>query len=102
MCSDLYMQRDLPTRVKRKIHAIGGTRGIWSMPIKQSTRVSGSTSGRDPESDSIIMSTDANPSPGLSRVNLYSDWLNATLNVLNALFRLPSGVGRPTSISQLD
>ncbi|KAL6299343.1 CPSF A subunit region-domain-containing protein [Sparassis latifolia] len=66
-------QRDLPTRTKRKLHAVGGGRGMWSLPVRQAVKVNGSTYERavNPfytENDSIIISTDANPSPGLSRI----------------------------------
>ena len=68
-------QRDLPTRTKRKIHAIGGARGMWSLPVRQPVKVNGSTFERPAnpfhtEKDTLIISTDATPSPGLSRVNL--------------------------------
>lgn len=68
------MQRDLPVRTKRKLHVLGGARGIWSIPVRQSHRVNGTsyekTSGGlfAGESDTIVISTDANPSPGVSRV----------------------------------
>ncbi|KAI0634706.1 CPSF A subunit region-domain-containing protein [Trametes polyzona] len=66
-------QRDMPTRSKRKLHAIGGGRGMWSLAVRQPVKVSGSTFERPAnpyraENDSIIISTDANPSPGLSRI----------------------------------
>ncbi|KAH9943547.1 CPSF A subunit region-domain-containing protein [Amylocystis lapponica] len=66
-------QRDLPARIKRKLHAIGGGRGMWSLPVRQAVKVNGSTYERPanpfhPENDSVIISTDANPSPGLSRI----------------------------------
>jgi cleavage and polyadenylation specificity factor subunit 1 len=46
---------------------------MWSLPVRQSVKVNGVTYQRPAnpyqvENDSIIMSTDANPSPGLSRV----------------------------------
>ncbi|KAI6021714.1 CPSF A subunit region-domain-containing protein [Pisolithus microcarpus] len=55
-------QRDLPVRVKRKLHVLGGARGIWSFPVRQSHRPSFTS-----ERDTVIISTDANPSPGVSR-----------------------------------
>ncbi|KAL4078098.1 CPSF A subunit region-domain-containing protein [Scleroderma yunnanense] len=66
-------QRDLPVRVKRKLHVLGGARGIWSFPVRQSHRVNGTsyekaTSPFVSEHDTVIISTDANPSPGVSRV----------------------------------
>ncbi|KZT07933.1 uncharacterized protein LAESUDRAFT_724410 [Laetiporus sulphureus 93-53] len=70
-------QRDLPTRIKRKMHAIGGGRGMWSIPVRQAVKVNGSTYERPAnpfhsENDSVIVSTDANPSPGLSRIAIRS------------------------------
>ncbi|TCD71004.1 mRNA cleavage and polyadenylation factor subunit [Steccherinum ochraceum] len=67
-------QRDLPTRVKRKVHAIGGGRGIWSLPVRQAVKVNGATYERPTNphyslNDAVIISTDANPSPGLSRIS---------------------------------
>lgn len=70
----LSVQRDLPVRTKRKLHVLGGARGIWSIPVRQSHRVNGTsyekTSGGlyAGENDTIVISTDANPSPGVSRV----------------------------------
>ncbi|KAK7451137.1 mRNA cleavage and polyadenylation factor subunit [Stygiomarasmius scandens] len=62
-------QRDLPIRTKRKLHAIGGARGMWSLPIRQPLKAAGpSTFGKAGEQDTLIISTDANPSPGLSRI----------------------------------
>ncbi|OJA10745.1 hypothetical protein AZE42_07268 [Rhizopogon vesiculosus] len=66
-------QRDLPTHTKRKLHVLGGARGIWSLPVRQSHRVNGlsyekATSPFAAEIDTIIISTDANPSPGVSRI----------------------------------
>ncbi|KAJ3476928.1 hypothetical protein NLI96_g10812 [Meripilus lineatus] len=70
-------QRDLPIRVKRKLHAIGGGRGMWSLPVRQAVKVNGSTFERPSNphhtsNDAVIISTDANPSPGLSRVSMRS------------------------------
>ncbi|KAG6916934.1 hypothetical protein DXG01_004621 [Tephrocybe rancida] len=66
-------QRDLPIRTKRKLHAIGGARGMWSLPIRQPVKAGGITyeHAMDPyhtENDTLILSTDVNPSPGLSRI----------------------------------
>lgn len=55
-------KRDMPTRSKRKLHAIGGGRGMWSLPVRQASNHFQSAH------DSVIISTDANPAPGLSRV----------------------------------
>jgi cleavage and polyadenylation specificity factor subunit 1 len=65
-------------RVKRKLHAIGGGRGMWSLPIRQ--RVN------DPfevNHDTVVLSTDVNPSPGLSRVCL--SLFFATFSVLTLI-----------------
>ncbi|KZT18929.1 hypothetical protein NEOLEDRAFT_1142724 [Neolentinus lepideus HHB14362 ss-1] len=64
-------QRDLPTRVKRKLHAIGGGRGMWALPVRQPLKMNGASyekAANQMENDTIIVSTDANPSPGLSRI----------------------------------
>ncbi|ESK98097.1 cleavage and polyadenylation specific protein [Moniliophthora roreri MCA 2997] len=67
-------QRDLPFRTKRKLHIIGGGRGMWSLPIRQSIKASGisfekATNPYQFENDNLIISTDVNPSPGLSRIS---------------------------------
>ncbi|KAJ7291148.1 CPSF A subunit region-domain-containing protein [Mycena rebaudengoi] len=65
-------QRDLPIRTKRKLHAIGGARGLWSLPIRQPPKAGANSLERavdQAENDSLIISTDANPSPGLSRLS---------------------------------
>jgi cleavage and polyadenylation specificity factor subunit 1 len=71
--SKWFLQRDLPARTKRKLHIIGGARGMWSLPVRQPVKVNGVSYERpvNPyqlENDSLIVSTDASPSPGLSRV----------------------------------
>jgi len=60
-------QRDLPVRRKRKILAISGSRGIWSLPIRQPLRNNTAAYGGQ-DNDTLILSTDINPSPGSSRV----------------------------------
>ncbi|KAI5121116.1 hypothetical protein M0805_002789 [Coniferiporia weirii] len=68
-------QRDLPTRAKRKLHAVGGARGVWSLPVRQPLRIGGSSAERirglphalSEVYDTVIVSTDTNPSPGLTR-----------------------------------
>ncbi|KZT36486.1 hypothetical protein SISSUDRAFT_989137 [Sistotremastrum suecicum HHB10207 ss-3] len=58
-------QNFLPTRVKRKMHAIGGSKGIWHIPLRQAPKFNGvATNGNH----GVIISTDATPTPGLSRV----------------------------------
>jgi hypothetical protein len=67
----MYQKRDLPSRIKRKLHAIGGSRGVWSLSVRPGSRPYSTTAGRSgilPDDDSIIVSTDATPAPGLSRV----------------------------------
>ncbi|TDL22024.1 hypothetical protein BD410DRAFT_828742 [Rickenella mellea] len=62
-------QRDLPTRTKRKLHAIGGARGVWSIPVRQSLATNAAASmASQQDYDTVIVSTDTNPSPGLSRI----------------------------------
>ncbi|KAH6906093.1 hypothetical protein BKA70DRAFT_1191418 [Coprinopsis sp. MPI-PUGE-AT-0042] len=67
-------QRDLPTRTKKKLLAIGGTRGLWSLPIRQGAWLSGFFARLtynfcvQKERDTLILSTDATPSPGFSRI----------------------------------
>ncbi|KAF8156589.1 CPSF A subunit region-domain-containing protein [Crassisporium funariophilum] len=66
-------QRDLPVLMKRKLHIIGGARGLWSLPIRQSVRASGISYEKpvnpfQADNDTLILSTDINPSPGLSRI----------------------------------
>ncbi|KAL0957913.1 hypothetical protein HGRIS_000094 [Hohenbuehelia grisea] len=66
-------QRDLPARTKRKLHAIGGARGVWSLPIRQPVKANGISYERPAnpfhtENDTLIISTDATPPPGLSRI----------------------------------
>lgn len=68
-----HVQRDLPIRVKRKVNPVGGIRGMWSLPIRQSLKTNGVSYERvanpyEVENDTVLVSTDANPSPGLSRV----------------------------------
>ncbi|CAA7257397.1 unnamed protein product [Cyclocybe aegerita] len=66
-------QRDLPVLTKRKLHVIGGARGLWSLPIRQPVKTSGISYEKpanpfQSETDTLILSTDVNPSPGLSRI----------------------------------
>ncbi|KAG8693476.1 mRNA cleavage and polyadenylation factor subunit [Ceratobasidium sp. 394] len=54
-------QKDLPTRTKRKLPAVGGARGVWSIALRtKSSGVEGL--------DTVIVSTDLAPSPGISRI----------------------------------
>ncbi|KAF8886806.1 CPSF A subunit region-domain-containing protein [Infundibulicybe gibba] len=66
-------QRDLPVRTKRRLHPVGGARGMWSLPIRQPIKAGGISYERpvnpyQSDNDTLIISTDANPSPGLSRI----------------------------------
>lgn len=50
---------------------------MWSLAVRQAVKVNGSTYERPSNphhggNDAVIISTDANPSPGLSRVALLS------------------------------
>lgn len=70
-------QNVLPAMKKGKLHAIGGIRGMWSLPIRQPVKSGGASFDRSqnpfkPEHDTLIISTDAIPSPGLSRVRKQS------------------------------
>lgn len=90
-------QRDLPTHTKRKLHVLGGARGIWSLPIRQSHRVNGLSYEKAAgpfasEIDTIIISTDANPSPGVSRVSIIT---------LCVLLAKPSQIATRTTKSDL-
>jgi cleavage and polyadenylation specificity factor subunit 1 len=78
-------QRDLPVQVKRKLHAIGGARGVWSLPVRTPFK-SNTSHGQhgEYESDTVIVSTDANPSPGLSRISNRS-----AQNDINITNRIP-------------
>lgn len=63
------LQRVMPTQLKKKMPAIAGRKGIWSMRISQDIRTSsksskGVSSAMD---DNILFSTDATPAPA-SRV----------------------------------
>ncbi|EIN09100.1 hypothetical protein PUNSTDRAFT_67240 [Punctularia strigosozonata HHB-11173 SS5] len=65
-------QRDLPARTKRKLHAIGGGRGMWSLSLRPTVKVNGTSYERavnpfQADNDTVVVSTDANPAPGLSR-----------------------------------
>ncbi|KAI0052046.1 hypothetical protein FA95DRAFT_1593031 [Auriscalpium vulgare] len=79
-------QRDLPTRTKRKLHAIGGARGVWSLPVRQAVKVNGvsydlPSNPFHSENDSVLISTDANPSPGLSRISTRSAKNDISINI---------------------
>jgi cleavage and polyadenylation specificity factor subunit 1 len=61
------------TTLLRKLHVLGGARGIWLLPVRQSQRVNGlsyekATGPFSVEIDTMIISTDANPMPGVLRI----------------------------------
>jgi hypothetical protein len=112
-------QSTLPIYTKRKIHAICGTRGVWSLAVKQPiSSGGGSTSkgtgrggverggGSDEESwDTVLIGTDGVPSPGLSRVSLllFRSPLSRVSGVncsLAYIRRLPPVVHHKRSISK--
>ena len=54
------VQRDLPVRTNRKLHVIGGARGLWSLSIRRLVKASGISYKKpvDPfqaENDSLII-----------------------------------------------
>ncbi|TFK16893.1 hypothetical protein FA15DRAFT_650709 [Coprinopsis marcescibilis] len=61
-------QRDLPVRTKKKLLALGGSRGLWSLPVRLGGKVGGAVRGVEGMWDTVVLSTDATPSPGLSRI----------------------------------
>ncbi|EJT99386.1 hypothetical protein DACRYDRAFT_17537 [Dacryopinax primogenitus] len=68
-------ENGLPIRVKRRVPAVAGTRGIWSLRVRRGDRARrggrrerGEREWADGEErDNLIVSTDATPSPGISR-----------------------------------
>ncbi len=100
-------QKDMPTRSKRKLHAIGGGRGLWSLRIRQQVKTGGATFERpsnpfNSDNDTVIISTDANPSPGLSRVCLVSSRLTLREADQSHSSRLPRVPPNLTLQSQLE
>ncbi|KZV86543.1 hypothetical protein EXIGLDRAFT_712088 [Exidia glandulosa HHB12029] len=65
-------QRDMPSRVKRKLHKLSGNGGVWSFPVRRAMKVAGMNierpSGPGTDWDTVVVSSDTFPSPGLSRV----------------------------------
>jgi len=55
--------------MKREVRAIGGSRGVWSLSVRPGSKSSDMGHG---DLDSIIISTDGSPAPGLSRVGFSS------------------------------
>ncbi|CEL62153.1 Protein CFT1 OS=Cryptococcus neoformans var, neoformans serotype D (strain B-3501A) GN=CFT1 PE=3 SV=1 [Rhizoctonia solani AG-1 IB] len=52
-------QKELPIRVKRKVPAIGGARGVWWIALRRP---------HTQDLDTVVVSTDMAPSPGISRI----------------------------------
>ncbi|KAJ4491198.1 CPSF A subunit region-domain-containing protein [Lentinula edodes] len=75
-------QRDLPVKVtKKRMHILGGTKGLWSFALQKKVEKgsgtghhngTGNSNGgeRDTKDVMMIISTDANPSPGFSRITI--------------------------------
>jgi cleavage and polyadenylation specificity factor subunit 1 len=81
-------KRDLPApaRTKRKLHVIGGARGLWSLSVRTAVKVNGVPYDRPAnpyhaENDSLILRTDAIPSPGFSRVSISPLSLNTAIDL---------------------
>jgi hypothetical protein len=99
---------------KRKVHAIGGARGFWSLPIRQSVKSSGISYEKpmnpfQAENDTLLLSTDANPSPGFSRVRSF--FLTTLIYIYSWVFTrllqeqkmtFPSSLGYLGPLSVLD
>ncbi|KAG8854213.1 mRNA cleavage and polyadenylation factor subunit [Tulasnella sp. 330] len=70
--------KQIPTRTKRKLPSIGGRQGIWSICVKRSSNANMDRANSDGR-DTIIISTNSTPAPGLSRIpachsfSLFSD-----------------------------
>jgi cleavage and polyadenylation specificity factor subunit 1 len=79
----ICFQRDVPTRLKKKLHALGGGKGMWALSLRKPALATekGKEKERSKERERkhsveaeagelmvAVLSTDANPSPGLSRV----------------------------------
>ncbi|KIK53793.1 hypothetical protein GYMLUDRAFT_49207 [Collybiopsis luxurians FD-317 M1] len=87
-------QRDLPVRMKRRMGVLGGSRGWWSFKLVGGSGGGGSSAGsgggekekeREREREGqrgirMVISTDANPSPGFSRITIPSTSLSNISN----------------------
>ncbi|KAF5359905.1 hypothetical protein D9758_013995 [Tetrapyrgos nigripes] len=84
----VYIARDLPIRTKHKLHAIGGARGMWSLPIHQTLRGAGMPSTG--EQDALILSTTIGAAPFFQKT--------AILHVTTGNIRVlePDGTERQT------
>lgn len=61
-------KKHIPMRTKRKLPVIGGSQGIWSISVKRSTNANMDKANSDGR-HTMILSTNATPAPGLSRVS---------------------------------
>jgi cleavage and polyadenylation specificity factor subunit 1 len=55
------------------LHAIGGARGMWALSVRTPVHANGGSAYErtaNADDDTIVVSTDHNPSPGVSRVRL--------------------------------
>ncbi|KAJ4482302.1 CPSF A subunit region-domain-containing protein [Lentinula aciculospora] len=74
-------QRDLPVKViKRRMHILGGTKGLWSFALQKKGNGTG-----DAKEIMMIISTDANPSPGFSRITIppFASSVSSTPSIAN-------------------
>ncbi|KAH7107502.1 CPSF A subunit region-domain-containing protein [Auriculariales sp. MPI-PUGE-AT-0066] len=72
----MLYHRDFPAVIKRKLHKISGSFGIWSFPLRRSMKIAGMSIERQSTAsdlDTVVFSTDATPSPGLSRLAIRDD-----------------------------
>ncbi|KZO92025.1 hypothetical protein CALVIDRAFT_541365 [Calocera viscosa TUFC12733] len=61
-------ENGLPVRVKRKLPAVAGTRGVWSLRVLRARgRGRREVEEGEREWDNLVISTDATPAPGISR-----------------------------------
>ncbi|KAJ3777509.1 CPSF A subunit region-domain-containing protein [Lentinula raphanica] len=69
-------QKYLPVKVtKKRMHILGGTKGVWSFVLQKKSekeKANGSANGgeRDTKEIMMIISTDATPNPGFSRITI--------------------------------
>ncbi|KAJ3757844.1 CPSF A subunit region-domain-containing protein [Lentinula raphanica] len=69
-------QKDLPVKVtKKRMHILGGTKGVWSFVLQKKSekeKGNGSVNGgeRDTKEIMMIISTDATPNSGFSRITI--------------------------------
>ncbi|KAF9059487.1 CPSF A subunit region-domain-containing protein [Rhodocollybia butyracea] len=61
-------QRDLPVKMKRRMHVLGGSKGVWSFIVRDKKLTGDKEGGEGWKEIRMIISTDANPNPGFSRM----------------------------------